>query len=71
MCDNMTTQMIPKGWDYVERPIKCGNTTIHGDTALCSECMKLNDGRPWWMCPHGVDLSEREMACGLCNALNE
>lgn len=42
-CNNMTTQTIPKGWDYVVRPIKCGNTTIHGTRAICDECRNNRD----------------------------
>ena len=60
----MTTQLVAKGWDYVEQPIKCGNTTVDGDTALCRKCEKLNDGRPWYICKHGNDVSE--FMCGDC-----
>lgn len=42
-CNNMTTQIVPKGWDYVERPIKCGNTRIDGSRAICDQC--ANDSR--------------------------
>lgn len=37
-CNNMTTQYVQKGWDYVERPIKCGNTRVDGSRAICDSC---------------------------------
>ena len=38
MCDNMVDQWVPKGWDYVNRPVKCGNTLMNGERAVCDEC---------------------------------
>lgn len=38
MCDNMVDQYVPKGWDYVNRPVKCGNTLVTGDRAVCDTC---------------------------------
>ena len=38
MCDKMVDQYVPKGWDYVNRPVKCGNTLVTGDRAICDDC---------------------------------
>ena len=38
MCDNKVDQYVPKGWSYVNRPIKCGYTLIDGSRAICDEC---------------------------------
>ena len=43
MCDKMTEQWVPRGYGGSMRPIKCGNTTIHGDRAVCDDC--ANDPR--------------------------
>jgi len=42
-CNNMTEQWVPRGHHGSMRPIKCGNTTIHGDRAICDSCR--NDKR--------------------------
>ena len=42
-CENMTTQFVPRGISGSNRPIRCGNTTIHGTRAICDECR--NDKR--------------------------
>ena len=39
MCDNMTEQWVPSGYHGSMRPIKCGNTNIHGGRAICDECL--------------------------------
>ena len=37
-CNNMTEQWVPRGYHGSMRPIKCGNTTIHGGRAICDQC---------------------------------
>ena len=38
-CQNKVSYWIPKGWDYKEAFVKCGNTDIHGNRAICDECL--------------------------------
>lgn len=68
MCNNKVDQSVPDGFLYKTISMKCGSTSIYGTELRCDEC---SNQRPWYMCPHGVDLSEREMACNACNAENE
>ena len=43
MCSNMTEQWVPSGYHGSMRPIRCGNTTIHGGRAICDQCAKSED----------------------------
>jgi hypothetical protein len=67
-CENMVTCLRPKGLGYVEYELKCGSTNWYGDTALCDDRERCpnqhSDGRPWFICRHGNDVSEH--LCGLC-----
>ena len=42
-CKNLVDQYVPRGWDYVNRPVQCGRTMRDGSEALCDECR--NDPR--------------------------
>jgi hypothetical protein len=38
MCDNRVSYYIPRGYDYREFFVKCGNTDPHGGRAVCDDC---------------------------------
>ena len=38
MCDNQVSFHVPRGYDYREVFVKCGNTDPHGGRAICQEC---------------------------------
>jgi|TARA_B110000263_G_C14907644_1_gene328919 hypothetical protein len=40
MCDTMVSFWVPKGYDYREHKVKCGNTDPWGGAALCEKCSK-------------------------------
>jgi len=42
-CSNMTEQWVPRGHGGSLQPIKCGNTNIYGDRAICDECSSNKD----------------------------
>jgi len=63
MCNNKVDQSVPDGFLYKTISMKCGSTSIYGTELQYDECSNQR--------PHGVDLSEREMACNACNAENE
>lgn len=63
MCDNQVIQMVPTKYDYKEVSLRCGSTSIHGDTLRCDDCVAKN-ARPWYICRHGRDVSEYD--CGAC-----
>ena len=73
MCQNKVTQYVPSGYGTKAIEMTCGNTDIHGGTLLCEappgrgphQCdNKSAEGRPWYICKHGRDVSEYD--CGLC-----
>ncbi len=71
MCKNKVTQYVPQGFSFKAIEMKCGNTGIDGEMLLCdappSRCDNKNQsGRPWYICPHGNDVSE--YLCGACEA---
>ena len=39
-------------------------TDINGDGLYCDDCLAQNQGRPWYICRHGNDVSE--YMCGHC-----
>ena len=39
-CGKKMTVWVPKGYDYVEREVRCGNTQPNGDPYLCDDCEK-------------------------------
>jgi hypothetical protein len=38
MCNNKVSYYIPRGYDYREFFVKCGNTDPHGGRAVCNDC---------------------------------
>jgi hypothetical protein len=38
MCDNKVSYYVPRGYDYKETFVKCGNTDPHGSRAICEKC---------------------------------
>jgi hypothetical protein len=38
MCKNKVSYYIPKGYDYKEVFVKCGNTDPYGNRAICDNC---------------------------------
>ena len=37
-CENKVSYHVPKGYDYKEVFVKCGNTDPDGNRAICEEC---------------------------------
>jgi hypothetical protein len=68
ICTNKVVQYVPSGFDYKAIEMQCGNTDIHGGILQCDDCSST---RPWYVCKHGKNLSENEMACEYCNAEEE
>ena len=46
-CNTPIKVFVPKGWDYKEITVKCGNTSPEGTPWMCPECAKANAGRNW------------------------
>jgi hypothetical protein len=38
MCETMVSYFVPKGWDYKEHQVKCGETDPQGGRAICEKC---------------------------------
>lgn len=38
---------VPKGWDYKEITVNCGNTSPHGSPWLCEKCAEKHAGTDW------------------------
>jgi hypothetical protein len=38
---------VPRGWDYREITVRCGNTSPTGEPYLCGDCAKRHAGRDW------------------------
>ena len=38
MCDNKVSYYVPRGYDYKETFVKCGNTDPQGSRAICETC---------------------------------
>lgn len=38
MCENITEQLVPSGYDYKAVKIKCGMTGYYGEPVYCEEC---------------------------------
>jgi hypothetical protein len=68
ICDNKVSQYVPKGWDYVEVTLKCGNTSIHGTPLYCEQCEAkfAHRGYAAHECRHGRDMSHEGAFCGAC-----
>jgi len=39
MCTKKISYFVPKGYDYKEVFVKCGNTNPFGGQALCNKCI--------------------------------
>jgi hypothetical protein len=39
MCTKKISYFVPKGYDYREVFVKCGNTNPFGGQALCNKCI--------------------------------
>ena len=37
-CENKVSYYVPRGYDYREVFVKCGNTNPYGDRAICNKC---------------------------------
>ena len=46
-CGTKIQTWIPKGFDYKEITVKCGNTSPSGDPYECDECHEKNAGISW------------------------
>jgi hypothetical protein len=46
-CNKPMQVYVPKGWDYREITVQCGNTSPSGYPYLCDECEVRNAGRDW------------------------
>jgi len=68
ICDNKVSQWVPKGWDYVEVVLKCGNTSIRGTPLYCEECESEFHKRGYAAheCRHGKDMSHEGSFCSAC-----
>lgn len=42
---------------------RCGDTGVDGNEIRCEKCSNV---RPWYICPHGNDVSEWQ--CDRCEA---
>ena len=38
MCENKVSYHVPRGYDYREVFVKCGNTNPYGNRAICDKC---------------------------------
>lgn len=46
-CGKKMQVWLPKGYDYKEYTVKCGNTSPNGDPYQCDTCAEKNAGRNW------------------------
>jgi len=37
-CGSKMAAYVPRGWDYKEITVRCGNTSPHGSPWLCEAC---------------------------------
>lgn len=61
-CGTKVEYYVPSGYDYKRVETTCGSTNYWGDEARCEICSQQ---RPWYICHHGVDISESGY-CGQC-----
>jgi len=52
---------VQRGYGGEMRERKCGSTGQFGDEIRCEKC---ENKAPWYICPHGNDISEYD--CGQC-----
>ncbi len=62
-CANPVQVFVPKGWDYKQITMECGQTGIDGEPVRCAACASK---RPWYICAHGVDMRPEGAFCGAC-----
>lgn len=69
MCENTVTQYVPSGYSHKAVEMRCGSTSIYGETLLCDSCEdKVSSGKmpqPGY-CKHGVAISEYDCDCIRC-----
>lgn len=46
-CNKKMTTWVPKGYDYKEVTVRCGNTRPDGDPYLCDACKELHRDTNW------------------------
>jgi hypothetical protein len=46
MCKNMVEQTVPTRWSAKTVTLRCGSTSIYGDTLLCEECIAAGVPNP-------------------------
>ena len=46
-CNKEMQENVPKGYDYVQITVRCGNTSPSGYPWLCEDCAAKNAGRDW------------------------
>ena len=46
-CGTKMTEYVPRGYDYKEITVKCGNTSPEGSPWLCEKCEKVYEDVNW------------------------
>lgn len=46
-CNKPMQVYVPRGYDYKEITVHCGNTSPYGDPWLCPSCERKYAGRDW------------------------
>lgn len=46
-CGNPMKVWLPKGYDYKEYTVKCGQTSLTGDPYLCEKCQETDKDIDW------------------------
>ena len=72
-CTNEVTQMVPRGYGYVEVFGWCGQTGYTGHPVYCGKCREIDAkrGHAKHQCPHGIDLypeDGRDIPCWRCES---
>ena len=49
MCNEMVEQIVPTRYSAKSVTLRCGSTSIYGDTLLCDECAKVVANPPAYM----------------------
>tara|TARA_R110000737_G_scaffold41837_2_gene62524 strand:+ start:368 stop:565 length:198 start_codon:yes stop_codon:yes gene_type:complete len=47
MCNEPMQVYVPRGYDYREITVRCGNTSPSGDPWLCDKCAVIHKDRNW------------------------
>jgi len=67
-CENKVSQTYYREGEFMPRTIemRCGSTSVHGDTLVCGKCKaKHHDGWPD-RCRHGVVIQPWDGYCSAC-----